>query len=159
MLVIAFLWCNLDSYLSLMVLVILISKKFKDLFSFLYSMVYCITGLSMLNKLPQVPRVPKCPSAWVPKCPSSTQVPKCLGAQVPNYLECSIVQVLLKCLSASSAPVLKCPNALSAQVPFKCPSSALWVPFECLLIAEFPFECFLNKESLQNYKKWTRIVS
>ena len=151
MLVIAFLWCKLNSYLSLMVLVILISKKFKYLFSFLYSMVYCITGMSMLNKLPQVPRVPKFPSAWVPKCPLSTQVPKCLSAQVPNYLECPIVQVLFKCPSASSAPMPKCPNALSFQVPFKCPSIALWVPFECLLIAEFPFECSLNKENLQNY--------
>ena len=39
-----FLWCTLNLYLLLMVLVILISKKIKDLFSFSYSMVYWIAG-------------------------------------------------------------------------------------------------------------------
>ena len=44
MLVMAFLQCTLNSYLLLMVLVILISKKFKDLFPFSHSLVYWIAG-------------------------------------------------------------------------------------------------------------------
>ena len=44
MLVMAFLRCTLNSYLLLMVLVMLMSKKFKDLFSFSYSMMYWIAG-------------------------------------------------------------------------------------------------------------------
>ena len=44
MLVMAFLRCTLNSYLLLMVLVMLMSKKFKDLFSFSYSMVHWIAG-------------------------------------------------------------------------------------------------------------------
>ena len=44
MLVMAFLRCTLNSYLLLMVLVILISKKIKDLFPLSYSMVHWIAG-------------------------------------------------------------------------------------------------------------------
>ena len=50
MLVMGFLRCTLNSYLSSMELVMLMSKKFKDLFSFSYSMVYWI-AVSYLFKI------------------------------------------------------------------------------------------------------------
>ena len=49
MLVMPFLRCTLNSCWLLMVLVILISKKFKDLFSFSYSMVYWIAGTCLFK--------------------------------------------------------------------------------------------------------------
>ena len=51
MLIMEFLRCTLISYLLLMVLVMLMSKKFKDLFSFSYSMVYWIAGSCLFNQI------------------------------------------------------------------------------------------------------------
>ena len=103
---------------------------------FKYYLVKVLHLKSLLNKLPRLPKclsvwVPKCPSSWVPKCPSalSIRVPKCSSSARLPWV----------------TPVPDCPNALSS-----------WVPLDCPLSAQFPFEWSSIKGCLEHYKKWTR---